>query len=122
MRCGCIFQVSYGCPYSHEFTVQVNFDVNQYSKRWLNQRKFEEMYQEQSPSLHVRTSYEYEVDEANIDEDVATTKQNDNSLTKSVHVNVYNIELPQHSNVEKESNIRNNDKHVTYSKLQNLSL
>ena len=81
------------------------------------QRKFEDLYPELSPSLHAKTSYEYDVDEANIDEDVCTTNQTENNVSKSVNSNIHNIELPQQRNVDEEGNIRNHEERVTYSKL-----
>ena len=87
----------------------------------VESKKFDELYPELSPSLHVKTSYEYEVDEANVDEDVATTNQNDSNSTLSVHADVHNFELPQHRIVDVEGNIHTNDERVTYSKLQHLS-
>ena len=65
--------------------------------------------------LQVKSSYEYEVDQANIYEDVATMNQDDNKHTNDVHENLPTIELPQHRNFDKEGNIRNDDECITYS-------
>ena len=87
----------------------------------LESKEFDDLYPQLSPSLHIKTFYEYEVDEANIDEDVCTTKKTENNVSKSAHSNLHNIELPQHRYVDDEGNIRNNEERVTYSKLQDVS-
>ena len=51
----------------------------------------------------------------------APRKKTEDNVSKSVNINIQNIELPQHRNVNEEGNIRNKDERMTYLKLQNLS-
>ena len=120
-RCGCNFQVSYGCPCAHEFAVMVKFDVNQYSKKWLCKQKFEELYPELFPSLNVIPKNEYSVSEHSIDENVGNKLPSDTATSATKDSTVHDLELPQHQQVNEEGAIRTNYERVTYNKLREIT-
>ena len=90
----CNFQVSYGCPCSHEFTVMVKLDTYQYYKRWLCKQKFEELYPELCPSLHVKSNNEYSVSQDSIDEDIVNKLPSDYVICATTKSNLHDVELP----------------------------
>ena len=84
-------------------------------------KKFEELYPELSPSLHVKQTYTYVVAGDNIDEDIGNKAPSDDIISQNGDSNLHNVELPQHHNVNKEGTIDTNLERITYTKLRNVT-